>query len=102
MVKITAVVCAALATLTAARNCTPGLTYCGKTLRAIATGNNYDKQMREAMLKNWGNAHPTNFEMNNYLFACIGGPNGDIQVISSCFGKECIDNGNGKSDTCAR
>ncbi|KAK4209010.1 hypothetical protein QBC37DRAFT_378469 [Rhypophila decipiens] len=49
MVKITAVVLAALATLAAARNCTPDLDYCGRTLRAIATGSNYDAQMKAAL-----------------------------------------------------
>ncbi|KAM7195832.1 hypothetical protein V8F33_006481 [Rhypophila sp. PSN 637] len=97
MVKITTVVLSALATLAAARNCTPGLDYCGKTLRAIATGSNYDAQMK-APLRERG--IPVNEgSMNDSLFYCVGGSNGDVRVLLHCP-KGCLDGGKKRNNFC--
>lgn len=37
--------------------------------------------------------------IQNTLFQCVGGPNGDIDIIRYC-GAACQDGGNNHSDTC--
>ncbi|KAM7191639.1 hypothetical protein V8F20_009246 [Naviculisporaceae sp. PSN 640] len=100
MVSFTTLAITALATLAAARNCTPGLRYCGKTLRAIATGDNYNTQIREAYMELTGISFPSQEEENDTLFHCLGGDNGDIVGLQVCP-ISCRDNGNGRSDECS-
>ncbi|KAM7214733.1 hypothetical protein V8F06_009898 [Rhypophila decipiens] len=97
MVKITALVLTALATLAAARNCTPGLDYCGYILRDIATGNNYDAQMKSALRKL---GVPVNeSSMTHGLFYCIPGGDGDVQALAICA-NGCLNGGKERNDFC--
>ncbi|KAM7214737.1 hypothetical protein V8F06_009902 [Rhypophila decipiens] len=89
-----------MAPLTAARNCTPGLVYCGKTLRKIAAERqNYDRQIREAMAI-WGYKDPTNEDMDNSLFYCGVIYDGYISMVTLCT-TYCVDLGLGADDLCA-
>ncbi|KAM7214738.1 hypothetical protein V8F06_009903 [Rhypophila decipiens] len=74
----------ALAPGVPARNCERGYLYCGSHLRSIAyQSGNYDRQILEAMAeKNYTN--PTNWEMNNSLFYCLGYGDGDVDMVKLC------------------
>ncbi|KAH8731862.1 hypothetical protein GQ44DRAFT_766911 [Phaeosphaeriaceae sp. PMI808] len=85
-------VLAALATSVIARNCTPGLDYCGYTLTAIG---NYRDQINQAIHDSGhGGSNP-----NNVLFHCEGGNSGVIRFIADCSAG-CYQNGVGVSDVC--
>ncbi|ORY07647.1 hypothetical protein BCR34DRAFT_616608 [Clohesyomyces aquaticus] len=93
--KITAVsvILAAFATNVAARNCTPGLAYCGYTLNAIS--NNYNDQIIQALHSSGhGNSDP-----NKTLFYCRGTDAGLIDWVADCP-HGCHQNGVGVSDVC--
>ncbi|KAH7233484.1 hypothetical protein BKA59DRAFT_549740 [Fusarium tricinctum] len=97
MVKITTVAVAALAALAPvaeARNCRQGLTYCGYVL--LRRGN-YLNQI-DAALKNAG-VDANNNNINQSLFYCQGGNNGDIQFRKQCK-KGCNDGGDKHNDSC--
>ncbi|KAK4207082.1 hypothetical protein QBC37DRAFT_456586 [Rhypophila decipiens] len=99
MISFTTLAITVLATLAAARNCTPGLRYCGSTLREIATGDNYDIQIREAFVAFTGNRFASQEDENKALFLCLPGPDGDVRVHEVCD-ISCRDNGNDNSDSC--
>lgn len=67
------------------------------SLWLFPTGN-YEAQIIAA-LRAWG-ATPTEWNIRNVLFDCVGGPNGDIKVLSPCFTTICIDAGENKNDYC--
>ncbi|KAJ4264523.1 hypothetical protein NW762_005725 [Fusarium torreyae] len=97
MVKITAIAVAALAVIAPvaeAKNCQKGLTYCGYVL--LRRGNYYNQI--DASLKNAGQKTDNN-HINNSLFYCQGGNNGDISFRKYCGGS-CKDGGDGNSDKC--
>ncbi|KAJ6527067.1 hypothetical protein B0H19DRAFT_1084119 [Mycena capillaripes] len=81
------------ATHTMADNCQRGLSYCGRTL--LHKGN-YADQIEAAVCK----AHTNPGHMLDTLFYCIGGSNGDIEVIKDCAPGRCVDAGSDKSDIC--
>ncbi|KZP21001.1 hypothetical protein FIBSPDRAFT_826391 [Athelia psychrophila] len=90
---IAAAVALLFASCVVARNCTPGLNYCGQTLVNIGR---YQQQINQAL----SDADQT--KINNGLgdlFHCVGGNNGDINWVQHC-GK-CTDGGAGSSDYCA-
>ncbi|KAM0192671.1 hypothetical protein ACHAPI_008028 [Fusarium lateritium] len=96
MVKITTIVVAALASLAPiaeARNCRQGLTYCGYVL--LRRGNYYNQI--DAALEDAGVQSNSN-NINNSLFYCQGGNNGDIQFKRQC--KSCKDGGDKHDDSC--
>ncbi|KAI8825320.1 uncharacterized protein EV422DRAFT_504032 [Fimicolochytrium jonesii] len=84
---ILAVVCVAFASQAEARNCIAGITYCGSTLRAIATGSNYDPVMAA-----------TGHVLGNDKFYC-NDRNGGIVWLKTCR-ENCVDRGAAKSDYC--
>ncbi|KAJ7806802.1 hypothetical protein B0H14DRAFT_2324139, partial [Mycena olivaceomarginata] len=57
---------------------------------------NYADQIEKAIQK----AHTDPAHMFDTLFYCIGGSNGDIEVIKDCAPGRCVDSGSGKSDIC--
>jgi hypothetical protein len=73
-----------------ASNCREGLNYCGSTLMAIGA---YDPQIQAAA------KDPSTTDHSSKLFKCIGGNDGDIELIESCT-NECVDKGAGTSDSC--
>ncbi|KAL1985853.1 hypothetical protein VTN96DRAFT_7345 [Rasamsonia emersonii] len=76
-----------------ARNCTPGLNYCGSTLLDIG---HYQSQIDQAI------ADAGVPEVDNgreSLFHCIGGDNGVIKYLGDCP-NGCHDAGAGNSDYC--
>ncbi|KAJ7741073.1 hypothetical protein B0H16DRAFT_1728711 [Mycena metata] len=86
-----------LATLVLARNCTPGLIYCGSTLTAIATGNAYQDQIDHAPFA----ARVVEVDKGQSdLFFCQGGASGVISYVASCAVGQCVDGGSGKNDHC--
>ncbi|KAM0559903.1 hypothetical protein ACHAPJ_003853 [Fusarium lateritium] len=97
MVKITAIAVAALAVIAPiaeAKNCVKGYTYCGYVL--LRRGNYYNQI--DSALKNAGQGTDNN-HINNSLFYCKGGNNGDINFRKYCGGS-CHDGGDGNNDTC--
>ncbi|KAK1770395.1 hypothetical protein QBC33DRAFT_566834 [Phialemonium atrogriseum] len=74
-----------------ARNCTPGLNYCGSTLNNIG---NYQGQIDQA-LHDAGRANGGSDD----LFHCVGGDSGVIDWIGYCP-NGCRDNGKDVSDSC--
>ncbi|EER25022.1 hypothetical protein CPC735_016230 [Coccidioides posadasii C735 delta SOWgp] len=97
MVKFTSIALAvvgAMASLVAADNCQTGLQYCGYVL--LRKGNYY-AQIVQALHQAKLPTDPRHVQ--NTLFQCIGGPNGEIKVIKFC-GAACHDGGNNHSDTC--
>ncbi|KAF9890625.1 hypothetical protein FE257_005756 [Aspergillus nanangensis] len=85
---------ASMASLVVADNCQTGLQYCGYVL--LRKGNYY-AQIAQALN---GAGMPTDPpHIQNTLFQCIGGSNGDIDIIKYC-GAACQDGGNNHSDTC--
>ncbi|EFW19377.1 hypothetical protein D8B26_007612 [Coccidioides posadasii str. Silveira] len=120
MVKFTSIALAvvgAMASLVAADNCQTGLQYCGYVLlrkgklRGLAhvlpyyswisvltsALGNYYAQIVQALHQAKLPTDPRHVQ--NTLFQCIGGPNGEIKVIKFC-GAACHDGGNNHSDTC--
>lgn len=109
--KLSAAVSLALATFAMARNCTPGLNYCGSTLLAIGKSNwielgfvfdshitigDYQAQIDQSLADaGQGNAN----NGRDDLFQCIGGDNGVIKFLQYC-GNGCKDEGSGVSDRC--
>ncbi|RDA95706.1 hypothetical protein CP533_1089 [Ophiocordyceps camponoti-saundersi (nom. inval.)] len=94
MVQIAALsiaVTAALFPLVMAKNCTPGLNYCGSTLQRIAQENNYDHQIKEQLRYHGKELNEKNIRQS--LFYCTGGPDGEI-----FFRRVCDD---GSDDYCA-
>ncbi|KAJ6585994.1 hypothetical protein B0H19DRAFT_1060168 [Mycena capillaripes] len=67
-----------LVTGTAARNCTPGLNYCGRTLLEIGK---YQPQIDQA-LADAGQGEADGGADD--LFSCVGGSNGVISFIQFC------------------
>ncbi|KAF8214075.1 hypothetical protein K438DRAFT_1802825 [Mycena galopus ATCC 62051] len=80
--------------MTAADNCNVPLRYCGHSL--IAKGN-YQPQIDQCL---FDNNHATFDNGQSVLYGCIGGTNGVIQFLQDCGTGRCMDNGNGKNDTC--
>ncbi|KAJ6477969.1 hypothetical protein DFH09DRAFT_951921, partial [Mycena vulgaris] len=82
-----------LATGAIARNCTPNLDYCGRTLLEIGK---YQPQIDQALADaGQGEANGGSDD----LFHCIGGDNGVIGFIKFCS-NGCRTNPTGVSDTC--
>ncbi|KAF2668156.1 hypothetical protein BT63DRAFT_425472 [Microthyrium microscopicum] len=76
------------------RNCTPKLLYCGQVLLRIG---NYFNQINDALR---ASGQPTDQgHINNGLFYCTGGSNGEIKFQTYCGGG-CVDGGGGNSDHC--
>lgn len=73
--------------LVSGKNCKTGLNYCGYNL--LSKGNYYDQMAAAARTGN---------RLNNKLFACLGGPRGEIKLIEDC--SRCADGGAGRSDFC--
>ncbi|KAG5985574.1 hypothetical protein E4U54_005948 [Claviceps lovelessii] len=82
------------APLALARNCKPGLNYCGHTLIGIG---NYRGQIAQALSAAGQSGNDVN--VNHSLFHCEGGPEGVIRFIDFCR-YNCVDNGSGRSDYC--
>ncbi|KAF3017070.1 hypothetical protein E8E14_006212 [Neopestalotiopsis sp. 37M] len=76
-----------------ARNCTPGLNYCGSTLLDIG---DYQPQIDQA-LADAGEGNDNH--ARDYLFHCAGGDNGVIEFLQRCE-HGCKDAGGGVSDRC--
>ncbi|KAJ7816475.1 hypothetical protein B0H13DRAFT_1486968, partial [Mycena leptocephala] len=57
---------------------------------------NYADQIEAAVRK----AHTKPGHMLDTLFYCLGGSNGDIEVIKDCAPGRCVDAGSDKSDLC--
>lgn len=97
MVKFTAIAIAIMATVSpfaVADNCRAGLYYCGYNL--LHKGNYYS-QIMDALQ---GAGYSTDrAHVENTLFYCVGGKNGDIRVIEYC--NQCEDGGPGRNDFCA-
>ncbi|EAU32012.1 conserved hypothetical protein [Aspergillus terreus NIH2624] len=85
---------ASLASTAVAANCQTGLQYCGYVL--LRKGNYY-AQIAQAL--DDANMPTDPSHIQNTLFQCVGGPNGDIDIIRYC-GAACQDGGNNHSDTC--
>ncbi|PMD60383.1 uncharacterized protein K444DRAFT_560923 [Hyaloscypha bicolor E] len=83
----------ALATAAVARNCTPGLKYCGRTLLDIG---NYADQIAQALADS--NKGDSNGGRDD-LFNCIGGSSGVIKFESICS-NGCATEPAGVSDKC--
>ncbi|KAH6884474.1 hypothetical protein B0T10DRAFT_564508 [Thelonectria olida] len=79
-----------------ADNCKKGLEYCGSTLM---TKGNYRDQINDALEGN-SLSSTNNTVVMNTLFTCLGGDNGDIEVIEFCQ-QGCTDGGSGKNDYCS-
>ncbi|KAF2628418.1 hypothetical protein BU25DRAFT_339449 [Macroventuria anomochaeta] len=80
-----------------ARNCKTGLNYCGRALLSIG---NYKAQVNQA-LKDEG--QPTDQKhIDDALFYCKGGDNGDIEFQSFCGEGRCISGGDNTRDYCRR
>ncbi|KAF7596228.1 hypothetical protein BBP40_002761 [Aspergillus hancockii] len=96
MVKVASVALAlaTIAPLAAAANCQTGLQYCGNVL--LRKGNYY-AQIAQAL--QGANMPVDPQHVQNTLFQCIGGSNGDIEIIKYC-GAACQDGGDNHSDTC--
>ncbi|KAH8685827.1 hypothetical protein BGZ60DRAFT_543000 [Tricladium varicosporioides] len=90
-------VLAFLATAVVARNCTPGLEYCGKTLQGSsnAISTNYQAQIDQALFA----AGKTGQDWQNSIFHCVGGNNGVISYVTFCP-QGCHQNPTGVSDVC--
>ncbi|KAH6663504.1 hypothetical protein B0J14DRAFT_707061 [Halenospora varia] len=91
----TASILAIMAIGAIARNCTPGLNYCGATLLDVGK---YQPQIDQAI-------HDAGQLEENFgkedLFHCAspGGPSGVINWLHHC-GAGCSNNGRGNHDTC--
>ncbi|KAJ3492673.1 hypothetical protein NLG97_g5231 [Lecanicillium saksenae] len=94
MVKITLAAAATLVATAFARNCTPGLVYCGWNLLRVG---NYQEQVNRAISQKGWNVNGKN--IHDTLFNCLGGPNGEIDVLDWCSGN-CADGGEGHNDFC--
>ncbi|KAJ8058578.1 hypothetical protein OCU04_012755 [Sclerotinia nivalis] len=82
-----------LTTNTLARNCTPGLNYCGRTLLSIGK---YQPQIDQSLADaGVGEADGGADD----LFHCVGGSNGVISFLKYCV-NGCKDEGSGVSDVC--
>ncbi|KAJ7476447.1 hypothetical protein FB451DRAFT_1087230 [Mycena latifolia] len=82
-----------LVTSVVARNCTPGLNYCGRTLLEIGK---YQPQIDQAL----ADAHQGEADGGaDDLFGCAGGPNGVITFIRFC-NNGCKTEPTGVSDVC--
>ncbi|KAJ7506150.1 hypothetical protein B0H11DRAFT_2220065 [Mycena galericulata] len=82
-----------LVTGAAARNCTPGLNYCGRTLLEIGK---YQPQIDQAL----ADAYQSESDGGaDDLFSCVGGPNGVISFIKFCD-NGCDTKPAGVSDVC--
>ncbi|KXG52791.1 uncharacterized protein PGRI_080470 [Penicillium griseofulvum] len=84
----------AFASLSVAKNCQTQFQYCAS---ALLTRGNYDTQIRNAIVEAQGKF--PGVTRDNALFACLGGPDGKIQVIQKC-GYQCKNNGDGHTDSC--
>ncbi|KAE8350310.1 hypothetical protein BDV28DRAFT_151052 [Aspergillus coremiiformis] len=97
MVNLTTLSLAVVAVMTpfvAAANCQKGLQYCGYV--ALRRGNYYAQIVNELA----ASGQPTDpSHVQNSLFQCLGGANGDIKFLRYC-GAACQDGGNNHSDTC--
>ncbi|PYH49083.1 uncharacterized protein BP01DRAFT_388907 [Aspergillus saccharolyticus JOP 1030-1] len=96
MVKATTIALAIMATISpfaAASNCQTGLQYCGYNL--LKRGNYYAQIVNalEAAGYPTDSAH-----VENTFFQCLGGSNGDIEVLQYC--SACQDGGSNHSDSC--
>ena len=76
-----------------ARNCTPGLNYCGRSLLNIGK---YQPQIDQALAD--AGAGEANGGADD-LFYCVGGTNGVIRYVRYCS-NGCHDAGSGASDYC--
>ena len=76
-----------------ARNCTPGLNYCGHTLLSIGK---YAPQIDQCL---HDNGKPSGTDGRHVLFYCAGGPNGNIKYLRTCR-NACADGGAGRNDFC--
>ncbi|KAF5008935.1 hypothetical protein FDECE_4798 [Fusarium decemcellulare] len=85
-------VVATLASFGAARNCTPGLYYCGSAL--LQVGNYYDP-IEDALAAAKKGICADRRHVNDSLFYCLHGTNGDIKYKAFCS-KGCSNNGIGK------
>ncbi|RDA85102.1 hypothetical protein CP532_3137 [Ophiocordyceps camponoti-leonardi (nom. inval.)] len=81
-VSLFATIIAFMTSPVVAKNCYPGLNYCGHTLRDIAWFNSYDDQIKEQLVLN-GKA-PTEENIERSLFHCTGGPDGEIKFVKVC------------------
>ncbi|KIM41485.1 hypothetical protein M413DRAFT_27825 [Hebeloma cylindrosporum] len=77
-----------------ARNCTPGLSYCGSSLLTIG---NYQGQI-DQVLSDYAIKEVDNGK--SVLFYCIGGNTGVLQFVKDCGVGNCLSGGSAKSDGC--
>ncbi|KAK5991938.1 hypothetical protein PT974_05328 [Cladobotryum mycophilum] len=94
LTTVSIVAVAIMAPFVAADNCRNGINYCGWNL--LKKGNYYSQ-----IISALSNAHEStdSNHVNNELFHCDGGPQGDITVIKFC-GNGCLDGGSGHDDYC--
>ncbi|RDA85103.1 hypothetical protein CP532_3136 [Ophiocordyceps camponoti-leonardi (nom. inval.)] len=100
-VSLVAAIVASITSPVVAKNCYPGLNYCGHTLKDIAYFWGYDTQIREQLTLH---GIPTTDEyMNHSLFYCTGGPRGAIQFLGVCpaAGREHCKRMKKKNDECS-
>ncbi|KAJ6788542.1 hypothetical protein PWT90_09232 [Aphanocladium album] len=94
MVKITLAAAAFLAATAAANNCKPGIKYCGWNLLRVGR---YQDQIQEALRESGVGVNGQT--VDNSLFYCLGGDNGEITVDQVCPGR-CRDGGADHNDFC--
>ncbi|EAW14267.1 uncharacterized protein ACLA_073020 [Aspergillus clavatus NRRL 1] len=97
MVKFTTVaigLTAFLSSFAAASNCKANLDYCGSSL--LKKGNYYAQIANELKAKGQS-TDPSHIQQS--LFHCTGGSNGEIEFLRFCSGG-CQDAGKGHSDSC--
>ncbi|KAJ7791219.1 hypothetical protein B0H14DRAFT_2395839 [Mycena olivaceomarginata] len=89
--KFATIIVLASAAYATARNCSRGLSYCGRSLLHIG---NYANQIEAAIEK----AHTDHAHLLDTLFYCF--EDGNIQVIKDCGSGRCADGGAKNSDIC--
>ncbi|KAF2688201.1 hypothetical protein K458DRAFT_332874 [Lentithecium fluviatile CBS 122367] len=91
----TAIALVATSELVSARNCKTGLNYCGRLLLSIG---NYEQQVHQALVDS---GQPTDKKhIDDALFHCDGGKNGDIHFLMFCGENRCVDGGTDRNDYC--
>ncbi|KID60058.1 uncharacterized protein G6M90_00g030540 [Metarhizium brunneum] len=77
-----------------ARNCIPGVVYCGQTLIDIGA---YHEQLFQA--NHCAGAPRTDHDIRSSLYYCVGGDGGVVNYMKVCS-TGCKDNGPGNNDSC--
>ncbi|KAH6995007.1 hypothetical protein EDB80DRAFT_155551 [Ilyonectria destructans] len=92
-IALSIAILAVIVPLAMADNCRTGVIYCGSTLQRRG---NYYQQIHDALEESGQVADEAH--VNDSLFYCSGGSNGDIVYQTYCDG--CQDGGDGNNDYC--